>query len=94
MTVLEKFTPETKENHFGNHPLHAGDGNGFNQTLTKYDNNTQDTQQATQEQQQSAQRGLDADQNASRQRTQEERQNSLSSSSRRNILANVARNGI
>lgn len=94
MTVLEKFTPETKENHFGNHPLHAGDGNGFNQTLTKYNNNTQDTQQATQEQQQSAQRGLDADQNASRQRTQEERQNSLSSSSRRSILANVARNGI
>lgn len=96
MTVLEKFTPETKQNHFGNSPLHIGStsegGSSFNENLAKYDSTSSEPAPSTEEQN-SRNRSLAEQAEEQLQRTAQERSNSLSPSSRRNTLLNVANGG-
>ena len=89
MIVLQKHSPETKQNHFGDSPLHSdGKGNStFNETLSTYTNANKDTPPSDEEKN-SRSRGLSADSNANSQRTATERGGSLSDSSRRQVLQN------
>ena len=93
---MEKFTPETKQNHFGNSPLHIGStsegGSSFNENLAKYDSSSSEPAPSAEEQN-SRNRSLAEQAEEQLQRTAQERSNSLSPSSRRNTLLNVANGG-
>ena len=83
MIMLEKFSPETKQNHFGSSPLHTnGEGSStFNEDLANYDESNSNSKPSAEEDQ-SRKRGLQQDANANRNKTNEERKAALSKSSR------------
>lgn len=89
MIVLQKHSPETKQNHFGDSPLHSdGKGNStFNETLSTYTETSKATPPSKDEQS-SRSRGLTADTDAKSQRSADERAGALSKSSRRQALQN------
>ena len=51
MIMLEKFSPETKQNHFGSSPLHTnGEGSStFNEDLANYDESNSNSKPSAEE---------------------------------------------